>query len=174
MNLKANKMNRLVKFFIVLLLGLTSCGMQKQMSQDVQADIKTETHDSVFLAKEIESMVKATVEEILSKELEFDITEERRVWSPPDTLGEQYLVMEEKVTTNATVKESRHQTNTSVEESIEQIDSTSVSASEEDLVVETSTEVTEKRGLPWWQKTLMYIGAAVLIIIAIKIALKFI
>ena len=168
-------MNRLVKFFIALLLGLTSCGMQKQVvSQDVQADVKTESHDSVSLAKEIESMVKATVEEILSKELAFDITEERRIWSPPDTLGAQYLVMEEKVTTNAIAKESRHQTNTSVEGTIEQVDSTSVSASEEDLVVETSTEVTERRGLPWWQKTLMIIGAAVLLYIIIRIVLKFV
>lgn len=160
---------------MVVLLGLTSCGMQKQVvSQDVQADLNTESHDSVSLVKEIESMIKATVEEILSKELTFDITEERRVWSPPDTLGAQYLVVEEKVTTNATVKESRHQTNTSVEETIEQVDSISVSASEEDLVLETSTEVTEKRGLPWWQKTLMIIGATVLLYIIVRVVLKFI
>ena len=63
-------MNRLV-FYIVLLLGLTSCGMQKQVvSQDVQADVKTSSADSSTLAKQIESIVRAQVDEMLNKEIE--------------------------------------------------------------------------------------------------------
>ena len=167
-------MNRLVLFFIVL-LGLTSCGMQKQVvSQDVQADVKTSADDSTALAKKIESIVRAQVDEMLDKKVENDLVIERTTWSPPDTAGNQYIVSEERVKSETRVTETKKATRTDVAEVTEETDSTSVSASIEDLVVDTKTDITEKNGLPWWQKTLMVIGAAFLIFLVIRIVLKFI
>lgn len=167
-------MNRLV-FYIVLLFGLTSCGMQRQVvSQDVRADIKTSTDDSTALAKKIESIVLAQVDEILNKKIEQDLVIERTTWSPPDTAGNQYIVSEERVRSETRVTETKKATRTDVAEFTEETDSTSVSASVEDLVVDTKTQIASKDGLPWWQMTLMVIGAAVLITIILKIVLKFV
>ena len=167
-------MNRLV-LNIVLLLGLTSCGMHKQVvSQDVQADVKTSSADSSTLAKQIESIVRAQVDEMLNKEIENSFVVERKILSPPDTAGNQYVVSEERVMSETRVTETKKATRTDVAEVSEKTDSTSVSASVEDLVVDTKTQIANKDGLPWWQMTLMVIGAAVLLMILIKIALKFV
>lgn len=167
-------MNRLV-FNIVLLLGLTSCGMlQTYVSQEVQAEMQTLQTDSTDLQKEIDKMVRATMDEILNKEVSQDITIERKVWSPPDTAGNQYIVQEETVKSVTVAKEVKQSAIETVEETTEKTDSVSVSASVEDLEMDTKVDVEEKDGLPWWQKTLMIIGAAVLIIIIIRIVLKFV
>ena len=167
-------MNRLV-FNIVLLLGLTSCGMlQTYVSQEVQAEMQTIQADSTNLQKEIDKMVRATVDEILNKEIAQDITIERKVWSPPDTAGNQYIVQEETVKSVTVAKEVKQSAVQTVEETTEKTDSVSVSASVEDLEMDTKIDVEEKDGLPWWQKTLMIIGAAVLIMIVIRIVLKFV
>lgn len=167
-------MNRLV-FNIVLLLGLTSCGMlQTYVSQEVQAEMQTLQTDSTDLQKEIDKMVRATMDEILNKEVSQDITIERKVWSPPDTAGNQYIVQEETVKSVTVAKEVKQSAIETVEETTEKTDSVSVSASVEDLEMDTKIDVEEKDGLPWWQKTLMIIGAAVLIIIIIRIVLKFV
>ncbi|MBQ7899367.1 MAG: hypothetical protein IJ307_05890 [Bacteroidales bacterium] len=167
--------NHLVIIFLVLLLGLTSCGMQKTvMSQEVQADARAEMADSTVLSSAIEKIVRAKVDEILDKSIANNLWVERKVWSPPDTAGNQYIVSEERVRSETRVTETRESTITDVEQVTEKTDSTSVSASIEDLVVDTKTDITEKNGLPWWQKTLMVIGAAFLIFLVIRIVLKFI
>lgn len=167
-------MNRLV-FNIVLLLGLTSCGMLRTyVSQEVQAEMQTLQTDSTDLQKKIDKMVRATMAEILNKEVSQDITIERKVWSPPDTAGNQYIVQEETVKSVTVAKEVKQSAIETVEETTEKTDSVSVSASVEDLEMDTKVDVEEKDGLPWWQKTLMIIGAAVLIMIIIRIVLKFI
>lgn len=167
-------MNRLV-LNIVLLLGLTSCGMlQTYVSQEVQAEMQTIQTDSTNLQKEIGKMVRATMDEILNKEMAQDITIERKVWSPPDTAGNQYIVQEETVKSVTVAKEVKQSAAQIVEETTEKTDSVSVSASVEDLEMDTKIDIEEKEGLPWWQKTLMIIGAAVLIMIVIRIVLKFV
>ena len=167
-------MNRLV-FNIVLLLGLTSCGMLRTyVSQEVQAEMQTLQTDSTDLQKKIDKMVRATMAEILNKEVSQDITIERKVWSPPDTAGNQYIVQEETVKSVTVAKEVKQSAVQTVEETTEKTDSVSVSASVEDLEMDTKIDVEEKDGLPWWQKTLMIIGAAVLILLIIRIVLKFI
>lgn len=167
-------MNRLV-FNIVLLLGLTSCGMlQKYVSQEVQAEMQTIQADSINLQNEIDKMVRATMDEILNKEIAQDITIERKVWSPPDTAGNQYLVQEETVKSVTVAKEVKQSAIETIEETTEKTDSVSVSASVKDLEMDTKIDIKEKDGLPWWQKTLMIIGAAVLIMIVIRIVLKFV
>ena len=167
-------MNRLV-FNIVLLLGLTSCGMlQTYVSQEVQAEMQTIQADSTSLQKEIDKVVRATMDEILNKEIAQEITIERKVLSPPDTAGNQYIVQEETVKSVTVAKEVKQSAVQAVEETTEKTDSVSVSASVEDLEMETKIDVKEKDGLPWWQKTLMIIGAAVLTMIVIRIVLKFV
>lgn len=166
--------NRLVIFIIVLLFGLSSCGTAKlTMSQEVQADINTRQCDSIVLSSTIEKIVRAKVDEFLDKSIVNNLWVERKVWSPPDTAGNQYIVSEERVKSETRVTETRESIITDVERVTEKTDSTSVSASIEDLVVDTKTDITEKNGLPWWQKTLMVIGAAFLIFLIIRIGLKF-
>ena len=130
--------------------------------------------DSTNLQKEIGKMVRATMDEILNKEMAQDITIERKVWSPPDTAGNQYIVQEETVKSVTVAKEVKQSAAQIVEETTEKTDSVSVSASVEDLEMDTKIDIEEKEGLPWWQKTLMIIGAAVLIMIVIRIVLKFV
>lgn len=167
-------MNRLV-FNIVLLLGLTSCGVQQTcVSQEVQAEMQTLQTDSTDLQKKIDKMVRATMDEILNKEVSQDITIERKVWSPPDTAGNQFIVQEETVKSVTVAKEVKQSAIKTVEETTEKTDSISVSESVGDLEIDTKIDVEEKDGLPWWQKTLMIIGAAVLIMIVIRIVLKFV
>ena len=149
--------------------------MQKRvMSQETQAEKTTAQADSLRLQLNIEQMIRESINEILSMEFQQDIEIERTMWSPPDSTGVQHVVQEEKVKSVTVAKENRKSEAETLVETAEKIDSVSVSADMEDLVVETVTDIEEKDGLPWWQQTLMYIGAAVIIIIAIKIALKFI
>ena len=165
--------DRLVLFIIVLLLGLTSCGMQKKaLSQDIQADVRTESACSTSLISGLEQIVRAEVEDILAMEMSQNMTIRRRIWSPPDTTGKQYIVLEETVESVTAAQETRNRTGTRSEEVLEQTDSTSVSASVEDLVMDINTEQKEKEGLPWWQMTLMAIGAAVLLFLTIRMTLK--
>ena len=148
--------------------------LQTYVSQEVQAEMQTLQTDSTDLQKEIDKMVRATMDEILNKEVSQDITIERKVWSPPDTAGNQYIVQEETVKSVTVAKEVKQSAIETVEETTQKTDSVSVSASVEDLEMDTKVDVEEKDGLPWWQKTLMIIGAAVLIIIIIRIVLKFV
>lgn len=166
-------MNRLVIF--IVLLGLISCGMQKQVvSQETQAEKTTFQADSLRLRQDIDQMIRESISEILSMEFEQNTEIERTMWSPPDSTGVQYVVQEEKFKSVTVAKETRESEAETLVETAEKIDSVSVSAGIEELAVDTVTDIEEKDGLPWWQKTLMYIGAAVLIILAIKIALRFI
>ena len=148
--------------------------LQTYVSQEVQAEMQTFQADSTDLQKEIDKIVRATMDEILNKEVSQDITIERKVWSPPDTAGNQYIVQEETVKSVTVAKEVKQSAIETVEETTENTDSVSVSASVEDLEMDTKIDVEEKDGLPWWQKTLMIIGAAVLIMIIIRIVLKFV
>lgn len=166
-------MNRLVIF--IVLLGLTSCGMQKRVvSQEMQAEKTTAQTDSLRLRLDIDQLVRESINEILSMEFQQDIEIERTMWSPPDSTGAQHVVQEEKIKSVTVAKENRQSEAETLVETAEKIDSVSVSAGIEELAVDTVTDIEEKDGLPWWQKTLMYIGAAVLIFLAIKIALRFI
>lgn len=166
-------MNRLVIF--IVLLGLISCGMQKQVvSQETQAEKTTFQADSLRLRQDIDQMIRESISEILSMEFEQNTEIERTMWSPPDSTGVQYVVQEEKFKSVTVAKETRESEAETLVETAEKIDSVSVSADMEDLIVDTVTDIEEKNGLPWWQKTLMYIGAAVLVIIIIKLALKFV
>lgn len=166
-------MNRLVIF--IVLLGLTSCGMQKRVvSQEMQAEKTTAQIDSLRLRLDIDKMIRESINEILSMEFQQDIEIERTMWSPPDSTGAQHVVQEEKVKSVTVARETRKSEAETLVETAEKIDSVSVSAGIEELAVDTVTDIEEKDGLPWWQKTLMYIGAAVLVIIIIKLALKFV
>ena len=166
-------MNRLVIF--IVLLGLISCGMQKQVvSQETQAEKTTFQADSLRLRQDIDQMIRESISEILSMEFEQNTEIERTMWSPPDSTGVQYVVQEEKFKSVTVAKETRESEAETLVETAEKIDSVSVSADMEDLIVDTVTDIEEKNGLPWWQKILMYIGAAVLVIIIIKLALKFV
>ena len=166
-------MNRLVIF--IVLLGLASCGVQKRvMSQEVQAEKTSAQAESLRLQQNIDEMIRESINEILSMEFQQDIEIERIMWSPPDSTGAQHVIQEEKVKSVTVARENSLSESETLVETAEKIDSVSVSAGMEELAVDTVTDIEEKDGLPWWQQTLMYIGAAVLIIMAIKIAVKFI
>lgn len=167
-------MNRLV-IFIVLLLGLTSCGMQKRvMSQDVQADSRREAYDSTALSSQIDKLVKDALIENLQVLTNQEIRLDRKIYSEPDSLGQQYIREEQKMTIQTSTEENRILAVDSISESVESVDSIATSASVEDLEMEAITDIEEKQGLPWWQKTLMLVGAAVLAWLTIKIILRFV
>ena len=164
--------NHLV-IFIIVLLGLTSCGMQNRvLSQDVRTESATATIDSTQLAAAIEQLVLQHMQSMLNRTMTKDLVIERKVWSPPDTAGNQFIVSEERATSVTRVTETETSTQAVVGQVTEKTDSVSVSASVEDLVMDIDTHKTEKDGLPWWQMTLMIIGATVLLLIIIRTALK--
>lgn len=167
--------DRLVIFIIVLLLGLSACGTaHTAMSQDLQADVKVQKQDSTSMHTAIESIVRATIDEIFSREIVQNMTIDRKVWSPPDTAGTQYIVQEETVRSVTVAKESSRKAEIQEQETASKTDSTSVSASVEDLVLDTQIDLSHSNELPWWQKTLMVIGAAFMIFLIIRIVLKLI
>lgn len=166
-------MNRLV-IFIVLLCGLTSCGVQKiNMSQDVKADSHEQTVDSTRLYRHIENLVRSQIDEILTRTTTTDLTIERKVLSPPDSSGCQHVMSEEKIMSLTTVTETIKSTTENMTETKEQRDSVSVSNAEADVIVDIQTDLEQKEGLPWWQKTLMIIGGCALAILIVKIAIRF-
>lgn len=164
-------MNHLVLFFIVLLC-LTSCGAGKKVSQELQAESRIESYDSVALASRIDRMVKDALTESIKSLTEQDIRIERTIYSEPDSTGAQYVIEEETVNIKSTTEENRILAVDIIIEENTQVDSIATSASLEDLEMEAITDT--KAGLPWWQKTLMMFGAAVLLFIIIRVILKFI
>ena len=144
------------------------------MSQDVQAESQVEKYDSSQLHSTVVKLVKDAMREnfksITSQEIDMKTT----VYSTPDSLGKQYIVETQISKIKTKIEEDKNIAMEYSGKTEEKVDSTSISASIEDLEMESSTEIEEKRGLPWWQKILMFIGAAVLIIIVIRIALKLI
>ena len=166
-------MNRLV-IFIVILLGLISCGAQKIVaSQEVQTDAQIQTYDSVSLNEQLKKLVRQALAENIKSMTSQDAVIETTTYSVPDSTGTQYVLLKQiaKITTKA--EESKSLIVESTIEETEIVDSTSISASIEDLVLESSTDIEEKQGLPWWQMTLLLIGAAVLIMIILRIVFKF-
>lgn len=158
-----------------MLCGLTSCGVQKiAASQEVQANSKVQAYDSTELSalvkKLAQEMLTENIKSMTSQEVEIKTT----VYSPPDSTGEQYVIETQVTTIKAHSEEVKQRIIESSEEVTEIIDSTTISASIEDLEMESSTDIQEKKGLPWWQMTLMLIGSAVLIMIILRIVLKFI
>ena len=162
-------------FFIVMLLGLMSCGAQKTLvSQEVQADSTVETYDSAKVSQQIDKLVKEAVNESLTRLVNQSVDIDRVIYSAPDSTGSQYVVETQTIKIETQTKENRSLAVESDSHITEQVDSTYISASVEDLVVEMDTEIEEKTGLPWWQKSLMLLGAAVLVYTILRIALKFI
>lgn len=162
-------------FFIVMLLGLMSCGTQKALvPQEVQTDSTVETYDSAKVTQQIDKLVKEAVNESLTRLVNQSVDVERVIYSAPDSTGSQYIVETQTIKVETQTKENRSLAVESDSHITEQVDSTYISASVEDLVVEMNTEIEEKIGLPWWQKSLMLLGAAVLALLIIRIALKFI
>ncbi len=162
-------------FFIVMLLGLMSCGAQKTLvSQEVQTDSTVETYDSAKVTQQIDKLVKEAVNESLTRLINQTVDIDRVIYSAPDSTGSQYVVETQTIKVETQTKENRSLAVESDSHISEQVDSTYISASVEDLVVEMNTEIEEKTGLPWWQKSLMLLGAAVLALLIIRIALKFI
>lgn len=163
-------------FFIVVLSGLmTSCGLhRKVMSQDIQADSQIQLWDSTALTSKIETMVKEALTESLKKVVSQDIDIERTIYAAPDRNGRQAIAETQNIHMKSRTEENRILAVESTSDITESKDSIALSASVEDLEMEAITDIQEKTGLPWWQKTLMMLGAAVLLLLLIKIVLKFV
>lgn len=165
-------MNRLVILFIVL-LGMTSCGPVRQaVSQEAHAVKKEVTSDT----SDLDKIIRSIVNELVSQNLERLTVQQQEIqttrYSPPDSLGNQFIVEVQKVKNINRTEENASVNKLTVEEELTQIDSTAVSASIEDLVIDEKTDTTTKQGLSWWQKTLMLLGAAALAFVIIRIILK--
>lgn len=166
-------MNRLVILFIVMLFSMTSCGTAKQaMSQETSAVKSEATSDSTDLDK----VVRSIINDIISQDLARLIVQEQEIfttkYSPPDSLGKQFILEVQQIKNVNRTEENASVKKQTVEDKIIQIDSTTVSASIEDLVIDEKIDTKTKQGLPWWQKTLMLSGVAALALLIIRIILK--
>lgn len=167
--------NHLVFLFIVLLLGLSSCGIQKRtMSQEVQADSRTESIDSVQLQKTIDKMIQQSLSDNLKRLTLQNINFEKKIYSPPDSAGKQYILETHEVKISTKTEENRTLAVDTSSKTVEKVDSVGVSASVEDLEMDINTHTVEKDGVPLWQKILMIVGGAAILYIIIRIILRFI
>lgn len=163
-------MNHLV--FIVLLLGLTSCGMQKQVvSQDVQAESRRILYDSTSLDRAVSRIIREAIAEDVKKIITQEVEIDRHIYSEPDSSGRQYVIETQEIVIKSNAQENRILQAEITDNNAESTDSTSVSARVEDLVLDTHA-VRQEDGLRLWQKALMLAGWAVLLYIIIRIALK--
>lgn len=167
-------MNRLV-FFIVMLfvVCLTSCGTQRTVvSQEVQTDSQTLSKDSTYLQKQIDKMVRQTMDEILNREIEQNITVKKLQWSPPDTSGHQYV--QEEVVIDAVVvsRESKKREIEVAEEVREKIDSTAVVDTSSVVIVDCSEEVEQANREAWLPKLALIAGIAIFLLFILKILVK--
>lgn len=163
-------MNHLV--FIVLLLGLTSCGMQKQVvSQDVQAESRRILYDSTSLDRAVSRIIREAIAEDVKKIITQEVEIDRHIYSEPDSSGRQYVIETQEIVIKSNAQENRILQAEITDNNAESTDSTSVSARVEDLVLDTQA-VRQEDGLRLWQKALMLAGWAVLLYIIIRIALK--
>ena len=163
-------MNHLV--FIVLLLGLTSCGMQKQVvSQDVQAESRRILYDSTSLDRAVSRIIREAIAEDVKKIITQEVEIDRHIYSEPDSSGRQYVIETQEIVIKSNAQENRILQAEITDNNAESTDSTSVSARVEDLVLNTQA-VRQEDGLRLWQKALMLAGWAVLLYIIIRIALK--
>lgn len=153
------------------MLCLTACGTAK-VSQGIQTDSRMESYDSVALARQIDRIVKEALTENLRSLSRQEVDMDRTIYSEPDSTGRQYVKETQSIKIQSSTEENRILAVESSIEASDQVDSIATSASVEDLEMESITDT--HTGLPWWQKTLMMLGAAVLILLTIKLVLKFI
>ena len=167
---------KLLKFIavIVLLSGMVSCGVQRNLeeSRETDAHYHETSHELSLLEQNIESMVRMIMSENINKLLVQEIVSETEQYSKPDSSGLQHVIQR----TRTQVRTDLAETSQAASE-IQRYDTTEVvasiiSAKESYSALAEHVMTEEKRGAAWWQTALMWAGVAAIAIILLKIALR--
>lgn len=172
-------MKRFVVLFITVFVccsGMVSCGTQKNfsVSQETKARHDQAWTDSSSVRLDVESMVKRIMDETVSRLILQDIEIERVLLSDPDSAGRQHITERTNTRINTSIDESGTTTSREMSVTSGRKDSTGIfsglTSAEESVAADSKT----RTGMNWWQKALMWSGAAALVLVAIRIALKFV
>lgn len=163
-------MNRCVIIICCVLCLMSSCGTQKVVSQDRQTDLYTTWQDSTQLRMQVDRWVSESLEQIINREIEQNITVTKLLWSEPDTSGKQYI--REEMVIDAIV--TTHETKTTDQQQVDQvsavIDSTTVADSS--AVVAVQSIIREREKPPWLPKSLLIIGFAIIVLFGMRLLMR--
>lgn len=160
---------------IIVLLLVSSCGIRKhiQMSQETESCSSAQQVDSSVLSRYMmevaERIATADFESIADKSLVL----ERKIYSEPDSSGDQYVKEVVTATLHERVEEKSAYRDSTALSNMEIIDSSHVIHSEQVHENMSVTVVDEKSGLAWWQTALIWVGIVSIVILVVKIIWKF-
>lgn len=160
---------------VIVCSGAVSCGTQRHLEvrQESGASFSGTVSDSSELSVEVREMVEKMMAETIERLVVQDMTVEREVYSAPDSAGRQHITERTHTTVNTSMKERGGQAVSESTSRTEVKDSTGISASGTSSVHVSFTDTEEKTGLNWWQKALIWAGAAGIASLLIRLALKF-
>lgn len=170
-------MKRLAFFIIVIVCtGIVSCGIQRQsaVQQESDATYSTTACGSSSLEESVKNIVEKMMSESVEKLLEQDLKVVHESFSPPDSTGSQYLKERTVAHLKTNLSENKGSTEISTEYSDEHKDSLGISSENNEMTTQSEIFSAEKTGLEWWQKALIWCGAAAVLVISVRIAVKFI
>lgn len=157
----------------MLCVCLTSCGTQRTVvSQEVQTDLQTSATDSTQLQKQVDKLVRQSLDEILDREIKQNISVKQLQWSPPDTSGRQYVQQEVVIDAVVVSRESKKREIEVVEEVREKIDSTAVADTSSVVFVDCIEEVDQANREAWLPKLARIAGLAIILLSILKILVK--
>lgn len=159
---------------IVLLLGFGSCGIRKniQMSQETESCSSAQEVDSSALSRYMMEIAERTATADFESIADKSLILERKIYSEPDSSGAQYVKEVVTATLQERVEEKSVCRDSSALSVMEVIDSSCVRYSEQVQENTVVTAVDERRGLAWWQTTLIWVGIVSIVILAVKIIWK--
>lgn len=172
-------MKRFVVLFITVFVccsGMVSCGTQKNVSvsQETKARHDRTWSDTSSVTLDVESIVGRMMAETVRRLVLQDIEIETESLSEPDSIGQQHVTERTRAKINTSIDESGATTSREMSVTSGRKDSTGIFSGLTSVEESVAADSKTKTGMNWWQKALMWFGAAALVLVAIRIALKFV
>lgn len=168
-------MNRYILFITVIVcVGIVSCGTQRHLSvqQEEDAFYSGSGKDSSSLSLSERRILDRMMSEEVGKLTLQDIVVEHEIYSEPDSLGRQYLTEKITAKVNTDIQETGRRTAEESSGTTVRKDSTGVMTDTVYTASSTVAVAEEKTGLTWWQKALIWAGAAAICMAAVWVTIK--
>lgn len=163
---------RYILCLVIVVSGVVSCGVQVRTGVSHETDALMLSQDTASvsrLSRRIEEQLMRRMTEMASR---LRVESERTVFSEPDSAGRQHVVEQVRTTASADVSRVEKEDAAGAVSEISASDSTGISHSSGAVLSE--TELDERRGAPWWQRCLMYVGLTALTAVFLYIVFKII
>lgn len=153
--------------FLVCVLVMTSCGTARRLSQEAEVRSAETSREVELRLDSLQSVVNTLVNERVQMVLSQDMQIVRRDYSKPDSAGRQYVESETLVNLVTDLAENKDMAVQTTDSTSSASSSMSINSSLTQVSADISTD--ERKGLAWWQKVLMGLGAALIVFMIIKI-----